>query len=320
MNYLEKHRSEIFKKYNDGELIKDVSNFKYGKGNLNKVLNHFFEECIWDCCGKKTRISPTEALCDEELVGKILSYIKEKPRFFTGNEISNVKSYMRNSSSWVRKVANFPPKEARDIYNRYNPEKKILNCLDTSSGFGSRMSAVLLSGNNYCGFDPNAKLNTKLKDLLFFYKNNNLISQNQKCGLYCCGSEVYKSELNDTFDVSFTSPPYFNLEKYSDDNSNSTLNYSNYTLWVEEFVKPTVENTIKYLKVGGYAMINIKNINKKETCYDDFFNLFNNSESMEFVEVFDLNIQSKKQYGMKYNNQKGDIEPKEPIMVFRKVR
>lgn len=129
---------------------------------------------------KKTKISPSEALCDDDLVDKILKYIDSKPKFFTGNEVSNIKSYMRNSASWVRKVANFPIKEARNIYNRYNIDGKVLNCLDTSSGFGSRMSAVLLSGHNYCGFDPNKSLNKKLKEYLAFLKSNEIISNQSK--------------------------------------------------------------------------------------------------------------------------------------------
>lgn len=319
MSYLEENRREIFKKYQKEDLIKDVLSFKNGVGNLNKVLNHFFEEIIWESCGKKTKISPMDALKDDVLVDKILKYIESKPNFFTSNEISNVKSYMRNSASWVRKVANFPPKEARDIYNRYNLDGQVINCLDTSMGFGSRMSAVLLSGNNYCGFDPNKKLFKKLKDYKDFLFDNELVSDDLRCGMYCEGSEVFKKELVNLFDVSFTSPPYFNLESYSDDNNASTKNYNNYDLWVKDFVTPTVKNTIDYLKVGGYAMINIKNINKKETCYDDFFKLFSEDKRMQFVEVFDMNIKSKKQYGLKYNNEKGEITPKEPVMVFRKT-
>ena len=56
----------------------------------------------------------------------ILEYIKSKPKFFTSDsEVANVKSCFRNSMSWVRKVANFPPKEARDIYFRYFPNALI---------------------------------------------------------------------------------------------------------------------------------------------------------------------------------------------------
>ena len=44
MNYLEKHRCEIFKKYDNEELIKDINSFKSGSGNLNKTLNASVEQ------------------------------------------------------------------------------------------------------------------------------------------------------------------------------------------------------------------------------------------------------------------------------------
>jgi len=318
MTFLEAHKDEIFKKYNKEELIQDINSYKTGNGKLQKVLNHFFEECIFNSCGKKTVISPMDVLKSEQLTEKAFNYIKTKPKFFTGTDIQNIKSFFRNSASWVRKVANFPPKEARNIYFRYNDiNGNIINILDTSMGFGSRMSAVLLSGHNYCGFDPNRDLFEKLKQYLKFLRDNELIKKEQKCGLYCCGSELYKPELNNKFDVSFTSPPYFNLEKYSDDTCESTKNYDNYELWVNNFVIPTVKNTYKYLKIGGHAMINIKNISSKECCFDSFYKAFLNISGFEFVEIFDLQIESKKQYGMA--NGKGNITPKEPIMVFKKI-
>lgn len=120
MNYLEKHKNEIFKKYSNEELLRDIDSFKNGKGKLTKVLNQFFEECMFECCGKKTKISPMQCLESDELMEKILAYIASKPKFFTGNEIQNVKSCFRNSMSWVRKVANFPVRTAKDIYERYD--------------------------------------------------------------------------------------------------------------------------------------------------------------------------------------------------------
>lgn len=261
-----------------------------------------------------------ECLSNDEMMDKILTYIKSKPNFFTSDsEVANVKSCLRNSMSWVRKVANFPPKEARRIYNYYNKENKVLNCLDTSMGFGSRMSAVLLSGNNYCGFDPNPTLFKKLQEYRIWLKENGITSDTQKCGLYNHGSEIFRPELADLFDVAFTSPPYFNLEKYSDDNSESTKNYNNYDAWVNYFVIPTVTNTYMYLKVGGYAMINIKNISKKNPCYDDFFRAFQAIDGFEFVEELDMSF-NKKQYGKQYNDEKGVIKNTEPIMVFKKVK
>lgn len=174
MNYLEKHKNEIFKKYTKEELIKDIESYKNGTGKLSKVLNQYFEECIFNCKSNKYQYTPMEVLQNEELMNWILDYVKSKPNFYTGNEISNVKSFFRNGTRYARKVANFCPKNARNIYSRYFPNwadtSNKINCLDTSCGFGSRMSAVLLSGHNYFGIDPNKELQLKLKECAKFYK------------------------------------------------------------------------------------------------------------------------------------------------------
>ena len=324
MSYLDEHYNEIFKKYSKEELIKDINSYRSGGGRLTKTLNQFFEECIFNCTNARGKKTPMEALKNDEDMRYILDYVNSKPNFYTGSEVSNVKSFFRNAGKLACKVANFPPKEARDIYFRYFPNALIdstekLNCLDTSCGFGSRMSSVLLSGHNYFGIDPNIELQDKLMECAKFYYDNGFIDNNQICSLYTQGSELFIDELEGMIDVSFTSPPYFNLEKYSDDESESTKHYDNYELWLEKFAKPTIKNTYKYLKVGGYAMINIKNISKKEPCYDDFINIFNLIQGFEYIETFDMEF-SKKQYGMNYNNEKGVISNKEPVMCFRKVK
>lgn len=53
MSYLDLHKDEIFKKYSNDELIADIKSFQSGNGKLNKVLNQFFEEEMFKCCGKK---------------------------------------------------------------------------------------------------------------------------------------------------------------------------------------------------------------------------------------------------------------------------
>ena len=323
MSYLDEHRNEIFKKYSNEELKKDCENFINGKGRLQKFLNHFFEELIFESSTIRGQyFSPMDALKDDDYINWIIEYTKSKPKFYTSNEVANIKSFFRNGGRKGGKVANFPPRVARDIYLKYFNEREresCLNCLDTSSGFGSRMSAVLLSGNNYFSTDPNPKLHDKLFECAKWMYDNGFIKENQKCELVRQGSEIFISEWEGIMDVSFTSPPYFNLEKYCDDESASTKNYDNYDLWLEYFAKPTIDNTYRYLKVGGYAMINIKNLNKKEPLYDSYFNAFSSIDGFEYVETFDLNI-TKKQYGLQFNNEKGEIKNQEPIMCFRKVK
>lgn len=323
MSYLEDHYNEIFKKYEPSELLKDIYNYQNGKGRLSKVLNHFFEEEMYKCIGSKYPMAPMEALANDEIVQYILDYTREKTKFYTGDDIANIKSYLRNGTRYARKVANFCPKNARDIYWRYFNEGEKINCLDMSMGFGSRMSAVLLTGGNYCGFDPNKSLFEKLKEYRRFLKDNHILQDEQRCGLYCQGSEKHRPELDNTFDVSFTSPPYFNLEVYGRDNFASSTTLDNYELWLEEFVKPTIDNTYRYLKVGGYAMINIKNLNSKgkQPLFDDWFKIFKAHKGFELVEVFEMYHQAKRNFTN--DESRCPVESytgfKEPVMVFRKV-
>ena len=325
MSYLEEHRNEIFKKYSNEELIKDCNNFVNGKGRLTKFLNHFFEELIFESSTSRGQYySPMDALKDDEYIKWIIEYTESKPNFYTGNQVANIKSFFRNGGRKGGKVANFPPKVARDIYTRYfDNVTEPLNCLDTSSGFGSRMSAVLLSGNNYYSTDPNPNLHEKLFECAKWMYDNGFIKQNQHCELIKQGSEVFVEEWENMMDVSFTSPPYFNLEKYCDDNSASTQNYDNYDLWLENFAKPTIDNTYKYLKIGSYAMINIKNMTngKKLNLFDDWLELFNQHEGFEFVEIFNMEQTSKKVVGLyaNYDKSKANNQNIEPVMVFRKV-
>lgn len=321
MSYLSDHKQEIFKKYTKEELLTDINNYKTKSGRLSKLLNHYFEECIFNCKSNRYSKTPMEALQNDDDMNWILNYIQSKPNFYTGNEVSNVKSFFRNGTRIARKVANFCPKNARNAYFRYFDIGTNISCLDTSAGFGSRMSAALLNGASYIGFDPNAEVVEKSNEMFKFFKDNNLITDLQSFKIYNCGSEEFKPELINSADVVFTSPPYFNLETYSNDNCESNKNYNNYQMWLDHFVVPTVDNIYKYLKCGGYIMINIKNLTNmgKQKLFDDWLAIITKHPGFEFVEVFEMEHQGSKNFWMNTNYSKEDYNGyKEPVMVFKK--
>ena len=124
MSYLDEHRDEIFKKFTKEELIKDVNNYRNGKGRLSKILNHYFKELIFESRSSRYGKSPMEALQNDGDMSFILNYIQTKPKFYTGSEVSNVESFFRNGTRIARKVANFCPRNARDVYFRYFGEER----------------------------------------------------------------------------------------------------------------------------------------------------------------------------------------------------
>ena len=318
--WLDTHRDEFFQKYSDEEIIKDIQEYMYGKGRLHLYFRHFYEEVVYKSVGAKgaplnknfPQRTPMEALESDEFVEFALNYCKEHSDFFTDkmSDCAKMKCFFQNKRP--RKVANFPPREARRLIFSKFPDYDLfdepLNIHDPSSGFGSRQASVLLNGCNYYSTDVNAELHSKLKDAYAFMKKHHLTRG--KCDLRLQGSEERIEEWKEKMDISFTSPPYFNLEIYSSDKAKSTKNYDNYSLWVEEYMRPTCENILYYLKPCGYAMINIKNLSKKEPIFDDFVKTFLEL-GMKRLPDEHLHISSKS-----WNNEETFLEP---VMVFQKV-
>lgn len=59
------------------------------------------------------------------------------------------------------------------------------------------------------------------------------------------------------FDLYFTSPPYFNTEQYSDDESQSYKKFPTYKGWIDGFYRQTIYNACDVLKKDGVFGINI---------------------------------------------------------------
>ena len=64
----------------------------------------------------------------------------------------------------------------------------------------------------------------------------------------------------DTFDMIFTSPPYFNVERYSHDDNQSWVRYKDIDSWNNQFLQKTIDNLWPTLKSGGLLCINISDV------------------------------------------------------------
>jgi DNA modification methylase len=74
--------------------------------------------------------------------------------------------------------------------------------------------------------------------------------------IFKTGSENYIPE-KEMLDFCFTSPPYFDLEKYSDEDSQSYKKFPNRELWLNGYLRTTFENCYHGLKPSKHMAINI---------------------------------------------------------------
>ena len=153
--------------------------------------------------------------------------------------------------------SNFRPATAKIIYEMYGKENS--KVLDTSSGFGGRLLGFFTAKNTdeYVGIDPNTADSCN-KFIEFMQMRFGI---NKKAYVNKIGSEDFTIEnypqYENYFDISFTSPPYFDTEKYSDSDTQSYKKFNTYDLWVDGFYRNTIYNSCNSLKLDGTFAINI---------------------------------------------------------------
>lgn len=147
---------------------------------------------------------------------------------------------------------NFAPHVAKCIYNSFHAKR----VLDFCSGYGGRLLGFYVSeAEEYIGIDPNTHLKYQemvnwLEDYDDLGKKITMINKPAE--------DVDYSKLG-KFDMIFTSPPYYDLEKYSTEKTQSYIRYSSYKSWKDKFLNTVINKVITVLEEGGYLLINIKN-------------------------------------------------------------
>lgn len=146
--------------------------------------------------------------------------------------------------------------------------------LDPSAGWGDRLIGAIAMNVKYTGIDPNTQLHPRYNNIINFFCDK---KENYK--LIC--SPFENLQLNKEYDFIFTSPPYFDLEIYSSEDSQSVnLNTSSEENWFNLFFKKYLSNAWSHLKNNCYMAININQKNKEENYIKwmiNYINSFNDS-------------------------------------------
>ena len=210
-------------------------------------------------------------------------------------------------------VTNFKAQNAKAIVEHLCP---VLwgNVYDYSAGYGGRLLGITSSNMryNYIGIDPNTETVKYLNYL------NNCIEEavGIKGEILQNISEEYQP---DNIDLAFSSPPYFNLEKYSDEETQCMVRYSTLDEWFSGYAEPTIKNIYKSLNKDGIFATNIadyKTYGQKEPIQvvNDWISL---SERIGFKHVKTIKMMLNTRPGVGNNKTEGR-EKFEGVYVFQK--
>ncbi len=167
-------------------------------------------------------------------------------------------SSVRSCLSLRKGVASqFKPSIAKWLYDTYRSE----NILDFSAGWGDRLCGFYASnkGKNFLGIDPNANVHNGYAKQIELYSQ--ICGDNRKAKtIISTAEDIDLSNYKEKFDTVFTSPPYFNREKYTNDDTQSWFRYRAIEDWLEHFLFKTIRNIEPTIKSGGILAINISDV------------------------------------------------------------
>ena len=263
---------------------------------------------FWEIRCGNAKQSPMEIFHDDK---KFKSTIRKcwnwSKKHFKGEENQENNKFHENRLrqslkiyTGTQSVSNFRPTAAKLIYEKFGGDGTIW---DMSCGWGGRLLGFLASSNtkHYIGTEPSSKTYDGLLEM-----KKDFSYLNKEIDIYRLGSEVYVPQ-KESLDLCFTSPPYFDTEKYSNENTQSYKKFPTKDKWVDGFLRKTIDNCYYGLKKNGYMLMNIANTPKYKFIEEQTVKI---SKELGFIQedTLQLTLSSVMGAGYKY----------EPIFVFRK--
>lgn len=228
-NYIKKNKDSLLYMLNI-DLMRDQ--------RFYKITDYFSEECRVEC-NFANYISPLEYYrLNKETV---LENIKDV------EDYDKIDDYMYFHGPKMF-CSNFHLVVCTSVLKYFKPKR----WLDPSAGWGDRLISAINYGEcEYRATDPSECLQKKYAEII-----KSLSLDSEKYRITQEGFEEANIEKN-YYDLVFTSPPFFDLEKYTNEPSQSHIKYNTLEEWVINFMYPLLKKSHRALVKGGHLCLYI---------------------------------------------------------------
>ena len=216
---------------------------------VNNIVDYFNEE-------ERMRCSVRNNVCPLEFwkrnIGRIVREVIENGKDVTTENLRDQIYGMHKECSY------FKASTAMSVYKLL----KARRIVDISAGWGDRLIAAMAYGaDKYIGFDPNVNLREGHEEMIRRYGDKERYGYKERYEdkeryrviyqPFECGHE----KQEELFDLCFSSPPYFDYEKYS-----HNPEYASFEDWMKRFLLASLKKAWGWLENGGYLAIHIADI------------------------------------------------------------
>lgn len=217
----------------------------------------------------------------------------------TLKDIRNGFIVQRNKVSW------FKPSWAAYVYRRFLSGVDCPVVWDPSVGFSARMLGFssVSSNGTYVGTDPCFHMCRDARDVASLIGS---IKPRLSFEIHQDGSERWKP-VQDSLDLVFTSPPYFDAEKYYDEPGQCWRDYPGLEGWKTGYYFPTLKNAFVGLKSGRHLVLNVSS-KLRDVTFDCAA-----KAGFVFIEEIDMKLN-----GDHFSRSRGQKGSSECFLVFQK--
>jgi hypothetical protein len=219
----------------------------------------------------------------------------------------NLKNIRRGFVVQRQTASFFKPSVACSLYRKWITDTDAPTVWDPSCGFGARLLgfASAFPRGEYLGNEPATKTH---RDVAALAEELCLAGELAGASVIRAGSEVETPFGPETLDLVFTSPPYFDLERYYDEPGQCWRDYPTERAWYENYLLPTVAAAFVGLKAGCRMVLNVDARRKPLA--------LRAAEEVGFLlEQEDMLVLGADHFTRK---REGGVERGEPVLVFRK--
>lgn len=272
--------------------------------NVGLDLANAFHPQIWSVRFARHR-SPVDCFADDILLKACL----RKALTLWPDRKAASAAVLRDSLrtfTHTRRVSNFRPTVAKALYERYSEVGARI--LDFSAGYGGRLLGCLTLDRHYVGHDPCGAQMRGLHQMNLQLRKLKPIETKVELR-HVCAEEAMLEEHRGSFDLIFTSPPYFDREPYSSETTQSYVRYPTYDEWHERFLKVVISESHRLLRKGGVFILNVADTLTAPIATDAYRVAI---ELLEHVTTYQLRLMALpfRRNGSAYRH--------EPVFVFRK--
>lgn len=235
--------------------------------NAGKTISLLFNPHRLSTDTEKDDLSVFESLqVDDKLNGLARLYLYNIEHGVSNAFYATIQRGYQN----IQYVNEFPPFVARSIILEY-ANKPNIRILDPCAGWGGRMiGCASIQNVSYIACEPSTKTNDGLQALGKWLKT---LQPSFVFDVSLLPYEDFKTD--NKFDIALTSPPYYDTEHYSDEDTNSLNRYKTFEDWVSGFYEPLILNTIDRLVDDGVFILNIGD--RKYPLSDKLFGICSNN-------------------------------------------